>query len=159
MLDPDIEVDLADAVSKLDNLNDHKKFKRVMRAVRIAGADVIRKHAYRVTSRRVAMRRTDKGWVNDGVGFRDKTGTLRESLRTKKGGVKTYGFKGYVFAAVGLGNQPSPHAHLIEFGHEGPRPSKPHPFMEHAAIEAADDSLKASSAKFVESVERQLTKK
>lgn len=62
--------------------------------------------------------------------------------------VKTGNLKKGIFAARGDNNKPSaivgvnykiaPHAHLVEFGHAGPHPAPPHPYMRPAVENKRD---------------------
>lgn len=55
--------------------------------------------------------------------YKDKTRTLRRSIRIRK---SRYKGGGYIVKAT------APHAHLVELGHGGPHPAGPHPFMRNA---------------------------
>lgn len=50
---------------------------------------------------------------------------IRTGKRRKRGGNASY-------LEVGVFNGEAPHAHLVEFGHGGPKPAPPHPFMRPA---------------------------
>lgn len=51
-------------------------------------------------------------------------GNLRRSLV-----VKTFKSKGDGIAFVAVDRKMAPHAHLVEFGHGGPKPARTHPFF------------------------------
>jgi HK97 gp10 family phage protein len=55
-----------------------------------------------------------------------KTGRLRRAIFASRGD------KSKSSAIVGVNHKIAPHAHLVEFGHAGPHPAPPHPFMRPA---------------------------
>ena len=55
--------------------------------------------------------------------FKDKTGTLRKSIKKQK---SRYPNGGWIVKAD------APHAHLIEYGHGGKNPAPAHPFLRPA---------------------------
>ena len=55
-----------------------------------------------------------------------KTGNLKKSIKTK---MVPYPVSGITVLVIGA---KAPHAHLVEFGHGGPHPAPPHPFMRPA---------------------------
>ena len=61
--------------------------------------------------------------------FKDLTGTLRKSIRAYRYKNRR-GFPPAAFVAAGAGGRHKAyHAHLVEYGHGGPRPAPPHPFF------------------------------
>ena len=69
--------------------------------------------------------------------FKDKTGILRRSIRAYRFKQRS-GLPPGAFVAGGpyLPRHRAFHAHLVEFGHEGPSPAPPHPFMGEAVRSA-----------------------
>lgn len=57
------------------------------------------------------------------------TGKLRSAIFASRGS------KSKPNAFVGVDHKIAPHGHLVEFGHAGPHPAPPHPFM-RPAVEA-----------------------
>lgn len=87
---------------------------------------------------------------------------LRDEAR-RRAPVKTGALRKGIFAARGDANKPSvlvgvnykiaPHAHLIEFGHGGPRPAPPKPYMRPAIDASAiriQNIMKSGFAKIIE---------
>lgn len=77
---------------------------------------------------------------------------LAEKARQYAPEGETGNLKDGIFASKGDPNQPSvlvgvnmklaPHAHLVEFGHAGPAPAPPHPFM-RPAVETTKGQIRA----------------
>lgn len=68
--------------------------------------------------------------------FRDKTGRLRRSIRARRttgyySGTRVH--RGW--AAVFAGTRRVPYAGLVEYGHGGPRPARPYPFLRRSLLE------------------------
>ena len=66
--------------------------------------------------------------------FKDKTGRLRKSIRVKKSKFKD---GGHIVLAGGKGAR---HAHLVEYGHGGPRPAPPRSFLRAALDKNIEDA-------------------
>lgn len=66
---------------------------------------------------------------------RDKTGNLRRGIFAARGDSNKPS------ALVGVNYAIAPHAHLVEFGHAGPRPAPPHPYM-RPAVAAKKERVK-----------------
>lgn len=66
--------------------------------------------------------------------FRDRTGKLRKSIKKQKR--KSKDFAASVELYDWIVRATAPHAHLVEFGHGGPRPAPPHPFLQPAKEKA-----------------------
>lgn len=62
-----------------------------------------------------------------------KTGILRRSIHVYKPANNKSGRR------VKIGSD-APHAHLVEYGHGGPHPAGPHPFVRSAFDTAADEA-------------------
>jgi HK97 gp10 family phage protein len=69
------------------------------------------------------------------AGVKVITGTLRKSIRAKKSKFEDGG--AIVIASA-------PHAHLVEYGHGGPNPAQPHPFLR----KALDKNIELARQKF-----------
>ena len=74
--------------------------------------------------------------------FKDLTGTLRRSIRAVKE-------RNFVVARAN-----APHAHLVEYGHEGPQPAGAKAFMRESAKQNTDAAYRA----VVRGIESELAK-
>ena len=84
------------------------------------------------------------------VAFRDDTGRLRASIRVVYG-AKIAGNRAQLSRRIDERYAPRVEvsdnkAHLIEFGHGGPRPAPPHPFLLPAALETEARQLREAAA-------------
>lgn len=61
-----------------------------------------------------------------------KTGELRRAIYA------AYGDENKPTILVGVNYKIAPHAHLVEFGHAGPHPAPPHPYMRPAIAESIE---------------------
>ena len=70
--------------------------------------------------------------------FKDRTGNLRRSLKVRRR---------FKWVAL-LANRPEgAHGHLVELGHGGPFPARPHPFMVPAVLSTQPEQLKKAVAR------------
>ena len=118
-MDPEVKRALA-AMEKLGDF----VFKNGLRAGRVAAARVVRDAAKK------------------SVHFRDKTKTLRRSIKVQNSKRYTR-----VYANA-------PHAYVVEFGQDGPTPSFPRLFMDHAARGTVPQQLDAAAAALARIVKR-----
>ena len=76
--------------------------------------------------------------------FKDKTGALRKSIKAR---ASTRKGRKNILVSAGVygrgGDGAVAHAHVVEFGHGGPHPADPHPFMREAAEKSLDATFEA----------------
>lgn len=94
--------------------------------------------------KRVGIPLRDRARANVAV----KTGNLKRAIYA------AYGDTNKVTILVGVNYKIAPHAHLVEFGHAGPHPAPPHPYM-RPAIAASIELAK----KGIEDTYREVLKK
>lgn len=63
------------------------------------------------------------------------TGNLKKGIRAKK---SKYEYGGWIVLST------APHSHLVEYGHGGPRPAPPHPYLRPAL----DKNISAARRQF-----------
>ena len=91
--------------------------------------------------------------------FSDKTRKLRALIRAKRRSQKVetaFGFKNVPGAAAVLtaGGPGARHAMLVEYGHGGPHPAPPHPYLEPAVVNNLTRLFGVSAAAMRRSFER-----
>ena len=74
--------------------------------------------------------------------FQDRSGQLRRSINVRSRRLR-----------VRLAAE-SPHAHLVELGHGGPRPAGPHPFMVPAVVMTRTEQLQAAGRAVFRALQR-----
>lgn len=62
-------------------------------------------------------------------------------------------------AIVGVDRKKAPHAHLVEFGHGGPHPAGPHPFLRPALDAVRSAAVALMGAEINQRIIRKLTSK
>lgn len=77
-----------------------------------------------------------------------KTGELKRAIYA------AYGDNNKTTILVGVNYKIAPHAHLVEFGHAGPHPAPPHPYMRPALAESIELAKKG-----IEETYREVLKK
>ena len=101
---------------------------------------VSRRVAY---SAMLAGARALRPFIKSSKEFTDRKGTLRAGIRRARRHKVVAGRSpgAYVSARA-------PHAHLVEFGHGGPYPARPHPFIARAILEQATNVQQAIARAF-----------
>jgi HK97 gp10 family phage protein len=95
-----------------------------------------------------------------------ETGLLKKSIKTK---IITYPRISQVIALIGSDRnvsgthkgkkrQPSKYSHLVEFGHGGPHPAAPHPFLRPAYESEKDTTLAIYNRELGPAIERVATR-
>lgn len=77
-----------------------------------------------------------------------KTGNLRKGIFASRGD------ENRPSVLVGVNFKTAPHAHLVEFGHGGPHPAPPHPFMRPAIDANSSRAIEMMKAGFTEIIEK-----
>ena len=75
--------------------------------------------------------------------FTDRRGTLRAGIRRARRHKVVAGRTPAAYVSIR-----APHAHFVEFGHGGPFPARPHPYVARALLEQASNIQKAIAQKF-----------
>lgn len=113
--------------------------KRALAAMEKLG-DLVFKNGLRAG--RVAAARVVRDAAKKSVIFRDRTKNLRKSIKVQNSKRYTR-----VYANA-------PHAYVVERGQDGPTPSWPRPFMEHAARGTVPQQLDAAAQALARIVKR-----
>jgi len=92
---------------------------------------------------------------------------VRDRIRAKAPQGKTGNLKGAAYAAglnetttrkavafAGVRPRKAPHAHLVEFGHGGPHPAPPHPFVRPAWDESREEVRRNITAGLKKTIEQ-----
>ncbi len=77
-----------------------------------------------------------------------KTGELRRAIYA------AYGDENKPTILVGVNYKIAPHAHLVEFGHAGPHPAPPHPYMRPAIAESIELAKKGIEETYAEVIKK-----
>lgn len=126
-----INVDISEPLKKLATLNSPRVRRRAMVNMKSAIARELKNRA-------LENAKTGATSFKDGP----NPPGLRHSMKKAKDAIKTTR-RGNVFVAAGRTNPYSPHAHLVEFGHNSPRngPVRGKFFMREAGESVARDAL------------------
>lgn len=77
-----------------------------------------------------------------------KTGNLRRGI------FAAYGDENLTTILVGVNDKIAPHAHLVEFGHAGPQPAPPHPYMRPAVAQSTESARKGIEETYREIIQK-----
>jgi len=83
------------------------------------------------------------------------TGNLRKGIGTK---LVVYQGDETAVLMVGVNFRKAPHAHLVEYGHGGPQPAPPHPFLRPAFDAAKATALAKIEKSFRSGIKRETKK-
>lgn len=85
--------------------------------------------------------------------FTDRSGALRGGIRRARRHKVVAGRSPAAYVSVR-----APHAHWVEFGHGGPYPARPHPFIALAILAQASNVQRAIATKFEQELLREARK-